>query len=158
MSDPTLTTLAFLGAAAYVAGWIDAVVGGGGLVQLPALLIGLPGASPAQLLATNKFGSIFGTATSSVTFYRRVRPGGPGWEPIKAAAGNLEAPTESLGMQFYNWILGCTLIYATLFGIGKIIFKEWLAGLAFIAVAVVAGALISLNLAWADWDEPPISD
>jgi uncharacterized membrane protein YfcA len=74
VSDPTLTTLAFLAAAAFVAGWIDAVVGGGGLVQLPALLIGLPGASPAQLLATNKFGSIFGTATSSVTFYRRVRP------------------------------------------------------------------------------------
>ncbi|GAA2476086.1 TSUP family transporter [Terrabacter carboxydivorans] len=74
MSDPTLTTLALLAAAAFVAGWIDAVVGGGGLVQLPALLIGLPGASPAQLLATNKFGSIFGTATSSITFYRRVRP------------------------------------------------------------------------------------
>ena len=74
MSDPTLTTLAFLGLAAFVAGWIDAVVGGGGLVQLPALLVGLPGASPAQLLATNKFGSIFGTATSSITYYRRVRP------------------------------------------------------------------------------------
>ena len=52
MSDPTLTTLAFLATAAFVAGWIDAVVGGGGLVQLPALLVGLPGASPAQLLAT----------------------------------------------------------------------------------------------------------
>jgi uncharacterized protein len=74
VSDPTLTTLAFLGAAAFVAGWIDAVVGGGGLIQLPALLVGLPGASPAQLLATNKFGSIFGTATSSITYYRRVRP------------------------------------------------------------------------------------
>ncbi len=74
MSDPTLTTLAFLGAAAFAAGWIDAVVGGGGLIQLPALLVGLPGASPAQLLATNKFGSIFGTATSSITYYRRVRP------------------------------------------------------------------------------------
>ncbi len=74
MSDPTLTTLALLGVAAFAAGWIDAVVGGGGLVQLPALLVLLPGASPAQLLATNKFGSIFGTATSSVTYYRRVRP------------------------------------------------------------------------------------
>jgi uncharacterized protein len=74
VSDPTLTTLAFLGAAAFVAGWIDAVVGGGGLIQLPALLVGLPGASPAQLLATNKFGSIFGTATSSITYYRRVHP------------------------------------------------------------------------------------
>jgi uncharacterized membrane protein YfcA len=74
VSDPTLTTFLFLGLAAFAAGWIDAVVGGGGLVQLPALLVGLPGASPAQLLATNKFGSIFGTATSSITYYRRVRP------------------------------------------------------------------------------------
>lgn len=74
MSDPTSTTLLFLVAAGFAAGWIDAVVGGGGLIQLPALLVGLPGASPAQLLATNKFGGIFGTATSSVTFYRRVRP------------------------------------------------------------------------------------
>lgn len=74
MTDPTLTTLAFLGVAAFAAGWIDAVVGGGGLIQLPALLLGLPGASPAQLLATNKFGSIFGTTTSSITYYRRVRP------------------------------------------------------------------------------------
>ena len=74
MSDPTLNTFLFLGLAAFAAGWIDAVVGGGGLVQLPALLVGLPGASPAQLLATNKFGSIFGTATSSITYYRRVHP------------------------------------------------------------------------------------
>lgn len=74
MSDPTLATLALLALAAFAAGWIDAVVGGGGLIQLPALLIGLPGATPAQLLATNKFGSIFGTATSAITYYRRVRP------------------------------------------------------------------------------------
>lgn len=74
VSDPTSTTLAFLAVAAFAAGWIDAVVGGGGLVQLPALLVALPGATPAQLLATNKFGSIFGTTVSSVTYYRRVRP------------------------------------------------------------------------------------
>jgi uncharacterized membrane protein YfcA len=49
-------------------------VGGGGLVQLPALLLGFPGASPAQLLATNKVSSIFGTTTSSITYWRRVRP------------------------------------------------------------------------------------
>ena len=53
---------------------MDAVVGGGGLVQLPALLLGLPGASPVQLLATNKLASACGTTVSSVTYYRRVRP------------------------------------------------------------------------------------
>ena len=64
-----------------------------------------------------------------VAFYRRVRPAGPGWRPIAAEAGDVGcAPSESLGMQFYNWILGCVLIYTTLFGIGKLIFKEWPAG------------------------------
>ena len=43
----TPTLLVFLGLAALAAGWIDAVVGGGGLVQLPALLIGIPSATPA---------------------------------------------------------------------------------------------------------------
>lgn len=59
--------------AAVLAGFIDAVVGGGGLVQLPALLL-VPGIAPVQALATNKLGSICGTITSSITYYRRVRP------------------------------------------------------------------------------------
>ena len=59
--------------AAFCAGWIDAVVGGGGLLQLPALLL-IPGISPVQALATNKLASVFGTATSSVTYYRRAKP------------------------------------------------------------------------------------
>jgi uncharacterized membrane protein YfcA len=67
-------TAGLLALAALVAGWVDAVVGGGGLVQLPALLLGLPAAPPAQLLATNKLASICGTATSAATYQRRVRP------------------------------------------------------------------------------------
>ncbi len=65
--------LVLLIAAAFAAGWIDAVVGGGGLLQLPALLL-VPGITPVQALATNKLASVFGTATSSVSYYRRVRP------------------------------------------------------------------------------------
>jgi len=67
--DPTLLTVAFIATAALIAGWVDAVVGGGGLVQLPALLLGFPTASPAQILATNKFSSIFGTTTCAITHY-----------------------------------------------------------------------------------------
>ena len=74
MGDPELSTLLFMGLAAFAAGWVDAVVGGGGLIQLPALLLGFRGAAPAQLVATNKLASIFGTATSSLTYVRRVRP------------------------------------------------------------------------------------
>ncbi|MFC3372783.1 TSUP family transporter [Glutamicibacter protophormiae] len=59
--------------AGFGAGWIDAVVGGGGLIQLPALLL-FPGITPVQALATNKMASIFGTSTSAVTYYRRTSP------------------------------------------------------------------------------------
>jgi len=67
-------TVAVLLLAALVAGWVDAVVGGGGLIQLPALLVALPGATPAQVLATNKLASIAGTTTSAITYSRRIRP------------------------------------------------------------------------------------
>lgn len=64
-------TIIFLILAGLFAGWVDAVVGGGGLIQLPALLM-VPGLSPVQALATNKMGSVFGTATSAITYYRRT--------------------------------------------------------------------------------------
>ncbi len=69
----TMATILLIIVAGFAAGWIDAVVGGGGLLQLPVMLM-IPGITPIQALATNKMGSIFGTATSSVTYYRRVKP------------------------------------------------------------------------------------
>ncbi|WP_283770560.1 TSUP family transporter [Nocardioides faecalis] len=74
MSDLGADVLALLALAALMAGFVDAVVGGGGLVQLPALLLALPSASPVQVLATNKIASVCGTAASSATYYRRLRP------------------------------------------------------------------------------------
>jgi len=71
--DLALPVILLMILAAFAAGWIDAVVGGGGLLQLPALLL-VPGISPVQALATNKLASIFGTTTSAITFYRRARP------------------------------------------------------------------------------------
>lgn len=74
MEDISGLTLALLALAGLSAGFVDAVVGGGGLIQLPALVVGMPGASPVQILATNKLGSVCGTTVSSATYYRRVRP------------------------------------------------------------------------------------
>ena len=68
------TTVALLVLAAFAAGWVDAVVGGGGLIQLPALLL-VPGMPTVQALATNKLSSAMGTTASAITYYRRVRPG-----------------------------------------------------------------------------------
>ena len=74
MGHLAVSTVLLMALAAFGAGWVDAVVGGGGLVQLPALVLGFPAALPAQLLATNKLASIFGTTTSSMTYWRRIRP------------------------------------------------------------------------------------
>jgi uncharacterized protein len=72
--EPSTTTTVLLGLAALAAGFVDAVVGGGGLIQLPALLVGLPGYAPIHVLATNKLASVCGTSTSAATYYQRVRP------------------------------------------------------------------------------------
>jgi Na+/proline symporter len=88
-----------------------------------------------------------------VEFYRRTRPAGPGWKPIAALAGSDIRPPENLAVNAINWVLGCALVYASLFGIGKLIFQEWLDALACITVALVAAAVISRNLSQADWSE-----
>src|SRR5512144_3373844 len=75
-----------LAGAGLLAGWVDAVVGGGGLVQLPALLIGLPNAAPVQILGTNKLASVCGTTVSSMTYYRRVRPDPRTFVPLMVVA------------------------------------------------------------------------
>src|SRR3712207_2491488 len=72
--------------AALLAGWVDAASGGGGLVQLPALLVLLPTAAPEQVLATNKLSSICGTSVATATYYRRVRPDLRTALPMAAAA------------------------------------------------------------------------
>jgi solute:Na+ symporter, SSS family len=88
-----------------------------------------------------------------IAFYRRVRPAGPGWETVGKMAGQIERPSESIGVQFVNWLLGCVLIYATLFGIGSLVFKEWMTGGVWLGTALVAGAIISRNLSRANWSE-----
>ena len=64
---------ALLAVAAFLAGLIDAVAGGGGLVQIPALFSAFPGMAPATLLGTNKVASVAGTANAAIRYGRSVR-------------------------------------------------------------------------------------
>ena len=58
---------------AFCAGTIDAAVGGGGLIQIPALMSALPQTAPATLFGTNKLASICGTGSAAFSFIRRVK-------------------------------------------------------------------------------------
>lgn len=64
--------LAWLLLVALVAGFVDAVAGGGGLIQVPALLTALPGESPATVFGTNKLASIVGTGNAALRYARRI--------------------------------------------------------------------------------------
>ncbi|GGA67166.1 UPF0721 transmembrane protein [Pseudoclavibacter endophyticus] len=70
----TWAALVMLVLAAGVAGWVDSVVGGGGLIQLPSLVIGVPSevATP-YILGTNKIASFAGTLTASIVYLRKIR-------------------------------------------------------------------------------------
>jgi uncharacterized protein len=65
---------------------MDAIVGGGGLIQLPALLAGFPGVAPAVLLGTNKLGSICGTCGAVLRYLRVVQLSRRGMLPAAAIA------------------------------------------------------------------------
>lgn len=68
-----MTDYLILGGAAFLAGIIDAVVGGGGLIQIPALFSVLPSVASATLLGTSKLAGIWGTGVAAINFARRVR-------------------------------------------------------------------------------------
>jgi uncharacterized membrane protein YfcA len=63
--------------AAFAAGGLDAIVGGGGLLQLPALLLVLPHQPVVALLGTNKLAAIVGTGSAATTYARRVEVHAP---------------------------------------------------------------------------------
>ncbi|MFZ6843512.1 sulfite exporter TauE/SafE family protein [Undibacterium sp. RuTC16W] len=68
-----MTDILLLGGAAFFAGLVDAVVGGGGLIQLPALFVALPNAAPATLLGTSKLAGIWGTTVAARNYMKTVR-------------------------------------------------------------------------------------
>ena len=66
------TVIALMLTASLCAGWVDAVVGGGGLILLPLIMILNPGFTYAQALGVNKIAAICGTGSSAIIMARRV--------------------------------------------------------------------------------------
>jgi Na+/proline symporter len=74
-------------------------------------------------------------------FYRKVRPHVTGWRRIAALAPEL-AQTRDLGRNLLAWMLGCAMVYAALFGVGKICFGEIGAGSLLLGLAAVCAVLL----------------
>ena len=76
-----------------------------------------------------------------VGFYRRIRPDGPGWKPVAAEARDVR-PDGTLGRGLLCAVLGTTVVWLTLPGIGAVIFGDTAQAFGCLAGAAVAGALL----------------
>ena len=90
------------------------------------------------------------TNATLIGFYRRVRPSVSGWGPVARLVPDVHVASD-LGWNLLDWLCGCVLIYGTLFGIGKVILKDYGTGVAFIGIAAVAAGIISWDLNRRGW-------
>jgi SSS family solute:Na+ symporter len=74
-------------------------------------------------------------------FYRKVRPHAAGWRRIAALAPEVP-PTCDLGKNLLAWVLGCAMVYAALFGVGKLCFGQLLSGTGLLGLASVCAGLL----------------
>ena len=87
-------------------------------------------------------------------FYLKVRPAGPGWEPVRRALG-AQADTaigDPLPLALVGWALGCAMVWSSLFAIGQALYGEWLLAAGLTATAVVSGTALAylMQRLWPD--------
>lgn len=127
MLEVGLETLLLLMAAGFVAGFIDALAGGGGLITVPVLL--LAGANPVTALATNKIQGLFGAATAALAYARgghvnlREQAGSAGIAFFASVAGALLVtvlPTGWIELILPLLLIGIALFFAFKKGLGDL--------------------------------------
>jgi Na+/proline symporter len=119
----------------------------------PRFPAGDPNATAWVMISTVAVTTVAWVATTFLTspepaatldsFYRRVRPGGPGWRQVSERLGYGRESIPGGALAWTNWIAGIIAVYATLFGLGKLVFGQIGAGIALLAVAAAAFAWIA---------------
>jgi len=83
-------------------------------------------------------------------FYRRVQPTIHGWKRIALLAPEIK-PVQDFSANTFDWVMGCTLVYCCMFGIGELVMQAWITGFVLLAIAAVAGYLIYWSLSRRGW-------
>ena len=73
LENLTAVNLILLGVAMFASGFIDAIAGGGGLIQTPAMLLSFPDRNPVEVVATSKTAAFFGTTTAAIQYRRFIK-------------------------------------------------------------------------------------
>jgi hypothetical protein len=90
-----------------------------------------------------------------IEFYRKVRPVGPGWEPVRLAAGlpRRTVREDNIPLALLGWAAGCMTIWSALFTVGNFLYQRTGPAFGLLAVFVVSG-LILLKVIRVLWYSP----
>ena len=80
-----------------------------------------------------------------LSFYKKTHPGGVGWRKISILMRDVKGDSDFKYL-FLNWFLGVIVIYAVLFGIGKVLFAEYLMGITALCTGIAAISIILYNI------------
>jgi SSS family solute:Na+ symporter len=97
--------------------------------------------------------------TVLIEFYRKVRPTGPGWKPIREAAGlsaDTKGTADNIPLALLGWVAGCTAIWSALFTVGNVLYMRSGAALLMSVVFVTSG-LVLLKVFRTLWSSPELS-
>jgi len=131
-------------------------------IILPVLKFGFQLEFPSTLVIIVILSTIIWVAVTFLTpptdeeklksFYRKVHPGGMGWEKIARKLPDVKGDTGYVYL-LLNWFMGCVLVIFSLFFIGKLVFQEYGTALLYFLIAVIAGAIIYRNLKRLGWEK-----
>ena len=79
-------------------------------------------------------------------FYKKVRPGGPGWYGVASRLGFGREGVDGGALNWTNWAAGVTAVYTALFGTGKVIFGDWIQAVVFLGISLLSFVWIAKNL------------
>lgn len=153
MESPEALIMILLITGALVAGFTDAVVGGGGLIQVPLLFILFPEYNHVQVIATNRFASIFGTAMAAYQYWKKM---GLAVETvvtagISAAIGSFSGVfiMNKISTEVFKPMLLCIIIVLTLYtffnkSFGQELRQRHIMHSKYISLCIVVGLFIGL--------------
>jgi Na+/proline symporter len=154
-----------------VTAWCEIVAMASSFAVSIALLVlksqGIAFSTHAALVATVAITTVCWVATAYlgpqtdrevlINFYRKVRPAGPGWTPIREAAGPAlgAGPADNIPLALLGWVAGCTAIWAALFAEGNYLYGRLPQALFLTVVFLVAsGVLVAVvRRTWAEGEQ-----
>lgn len=89
-----------------------------------------------------------------IDFYRKVKPAGPGWAPVRQMAGmtaaEASATGDSIPLALVGWVSGCALIWSSLFTVGSFLYGRTMQGVVLLAVFIISGLVLLrvINRLW----------